>query len=216
MVARKPQQARSQTRRDGLLKAAAELIAEGGIDAVTHRAVATRAGLPPSTTGYFFDSIDDLTAEALRVYTERAVAEYVELRRSAIQDDGGDSDRLIRAVARRRSAPEEALSQVSLYLEANRNLKLRVAVTNALDGYRHFAAESLAAVGLPRAEAVGPAFVALFDGFTLHELARPDAPKSDEGLIEAVDALLVGFLLDEEERRAIKSRLLAMPDQQAV
>ncbi len=40
---------------------------EGGFDAVRHRAVARRAGLPLASTTYYFDSLDDLTACAVEL-----------------------------------------------------------------------------------------------------------------------------------------------------
>ena len=56
----KAHRASAQRRRVALLEAAAELAAETGAGAVTHRAVAARAGVPLSTTSYFFSSIDEL------------------------------------------------------------------------------------------------------------------------------------------------------------
>jgi DNA-binding transcriptional regulator YbjK len=58
-------QERSRLRRDELLAAAIELFSVGGSRAVTHRAVAARAGLPSATTTYYFESIDQLIREAL-------------------------------------------------------------------------------------------------------------------------------------------------------
>ena len=47
------------------MSAAAELLAEGGFEAVRHRAVARRAGLPLASTTYYFSSLDDLIARAV-------------------------------------------------------------------------------------------------------------------------------------------------------
>jgi DNA-binding transcriptional regulator YbjK len=47
------------------VSAAAELLAEGGFEAVRHRAVARRAGLPLASTTYYFSSLDDLMARAV-------------------------------------------------------------------------------------------------------------------------------------------------------
>lgn len=38
---------------------------EGGFDAVRHRAVADRAGLPLASTTYYFESLEDLVVEAV-------------------------------------------------------------------------------------------------------------------------------------------------------
>ena len=54
-------------RREHIVRATLELIGERGTDAVTHRAVAERAGLPLSATTYWFDSKEELISEALRL-----------------------------------------------------------------------------------------------------------------------------------------------------
>jgi DNA-binding transcriptional regulator YbjK len=48
-----------------LVAAAAELLLEGGFDAVRHRSVATRAELPLASTTYYFESLEDLIARAV-------------------------------------------------------------------------------------------------------------------------------------------------------
>ena len=52
-------------RQYALVSAAAELLCEGGFDAVRHRAVARRAGLPLASTTYYFSSLDDLIVKAV-------------------------------------------------------------------------------------------------------------------------------------------------------
>jgi len=52
-------------RQYALVAAAAELLCEGGFDAVRHRAVARRAGLPLAATTYYFSSLDDLIVKAV-------------------------------------------------------------------------------------------------------------------------------------------------------
>jgi len=47
------------------VSAAAELLCEGGFEAVRHRAVARRAGLPLASTTYYFSSLDELIAAAV-------------------------------------------------------------------------------------------------------------------------------------------------------
>lgn len=57
---------KGERRRQLLVDAAAQLLAEGGFDAVRHRAVAERAGLPLASTTYYFSSLDDLVSAAVR------------------------------------------------------------------------------------------------------------------------------------------------------
>ncbi|MEJ1089498.1 TetR family transcriptional regulator [Microbacterium sp. Mu-80] len=55
-----------ETRRRAIVSAAAELIVEIGVGAVTHRLIAARAGVPLGATTQYFATLDDLRAEALR------------------------------------------------------------------------------------------------------------------------------------------------------
>jgi len=56
---------KGERRRYALVSAAAELLCEGGFDAVRHRAVARRAGLPLASTTYYFSSLDELVENAV-------------------------------------------------------------------------------------------------------------------------------------------------------
>lgn len=56
---------KGERRRRALIAAAAQLLAEGGFDAIRHRAVAERAELPLASTTYYFSSLDDLIAAAV-------------------------------------------------------------------------------------------------------------------------------------------------------
>lgn len=60
----------SPSARTRILRATLELIAEGSVDAVTHRAVAARAGVSPGSTTHHFATRDDLIREAFRHYLQ--------------------------------------------------------------------------------------------------------------------------------------------------
>lgn len=82
---------KGERRRYALVSAAAELLAEGGFEAVRHRAVAGRAGLPLASTTYYFSSLDDLIARAVE---HTAMIEVAQLRSR------------VTALSRRRRGPE--------------------------------------------------------------------------------------------------------------
>jgi len=63
-------QPRGIRRRADLLRAAVQLLTEGGFAAVTHRAVAQRADLPLAATTYYFASRDQLLAQAFSLLVE--------------------------------------------------------------------------------------------------------------------------------------------------
>ena len=56
---------KGERRRAALVAAAADLLRTGGFDAVRHRAVAEKAGLPLASTTYYFGSLDDLVVAAV-------------------------------------------------------------------------------------------------------------------------------------------------------
>ncbi|WP_314036708.1 TetR family transcriptional regulator [Dietzia sp. CH92] len=60
-------------------RAAADLIAEGGVEALTHRAVAARAGVAVGTTTRYFATIDDLRRHALEYLADRVDRDLAEL-----------------------------------------------------------------------------------------------------------------------------------------
>jgi DNA-binding transcriptional regulator YbjK len=65
---------KGERRRAALVEAAAELLIEGGFDAIRHRAVAERAGLPLASTTYYFDSLDELVTAAVEHHSLLEIA----------------------------------------------------------------------------------------------------------------------------------------------
>ncbi|RLK60393.1 TetR/AcrR family transcriptional regulator [Actinokineospora cianjurensis] len=65
---------KGERRRHALVAAAVELLIEGGFDAVRHRAVAERAGLPLASTTYYFESLDELIGAAIEQHGRAELA----------------------------------------------------------------------------------------------------------------------------------------------
>jgi DNA-binding transcriptional regulator YbjK len=65
---------KGERRRQALIESAARLLEEGGFEAVRHRAVADRAGLPLASTTYYFDSLDALVTAAVEHLTRAELA----------------------------------------------------------------------------------------------------------------------------------------------
>src|SRR5436309_11766607 len=65
---------KGERRRQELVTAAAALLRSGGFDAVRHRAVAERAGLPLASTTYYFDSLEDLVTAAVEHHSKAELA----------------------------------------------------------------------------------------------------------------------------------------------
>jgi DNA-binding transcriptional regulator YbjK len=82
---------KGERRRQQLVTAAAELLRSGGFDAVRHRAVAERAGLPLASTTYYFASLDDLVTAAVERTSRDELAEgRAQLDRSSEAADPGE------------------------------------------------------------------------------------------------------------------------------
>ena len=68
---RRGQQARALEKKRLILDAAAELMLEDSLRGVTHRQVATRAGVPVGSIGYYYNTREELVATAIARLSER-------------------------------------------------------------------------------------------------------------------------------------------------
>jgi TetR/AcrR family transcriptional regulator, regulator of biofilm formation and stress response len=179
---RPTRQARGERRRDAILDAALRVIADDGVSAVTHRAVAAEARVPLSSTTYYFESLDELLEGALLKFVNTETE-----RLTAVAERLGDTELEPLETARlfRAELEEGSVAQFELYLEASRRPQLREVARRCLDLYASVADSALRASGAEQPEAYARAFVALFDGYGLHRIASGD----DQGFEEALMAL---------------------------
>ncbi|MCL1140689.1 TetR/AcrR family transcriptional regulator [Shewanella pneumatophori] len=70
-VGRQSNRSDGQARRVAILEATLKLIVKEGIRGVRHRAVATEAQVPLSSTTYYFDDIKDLISDSLTYFAEK-------------------------------------------------------------------------------------------------------------------------------------------------
>jgi TetR/AcrR family transcriptional regulator, regulator of biofilm formation and stress response len=197
----RPQQARSRARRDQLLRAAASLLAEGGVKAVTHRSVAERAGVPVASTTYYFDSIDQLAAEALRLTTEERVDQldaFVDLATESPPPAGEVGRRFLAEVVSRPTA--DIVAQLEVYLEAARNSEMQPTAQAAIEAFERVAQHALDRTGPRDDRGIAVAISALVDGFAIHRLVRPLPPERElEIMLLALRALFVAHTADDDE-----------------
>jgi DNA-binding transcriptional regulator YbjK len=190
--------------------AARELLAESGVKAVTHRAVAERAGLPLASTTYYFESIDQLTDEALRTATDVRVRELTrfttEVPTPAKPDDLGRA--FLTTVISRPVA--DILAQLEVFLEGARTAEMRPAAAEAIEAFERVSEAALDAVGPPNDRGIAIALAALIEGLAVHRLARPLPRERElEIVLLAVRALLVAHLATDEEIDSWVDRLHA-------
>lgn len=69
-------QQRGEARRDAILRATWGVILRDGVRGVRHRAVATAAGVPLSSTTYYFKDIQDLLVQSFELFAEESVERF--------------------------------------------------------------------------------------------------------------------------------------------
>ncbi|MGV9669724.1 TetR/AcrR family transcriptional regulator [Gordonia sp. NPDC003504] len=182
---------RSRQRRQKLLDATIEIMAEQGLAAVTHRAVAAAAGLPASSTSYFFESIDELMGEAVSEAMDREVARLGALEGAV--GEGSSTRRLIDSFVDfiRNEDDPHTIAQFEIYLYASRKPELRERVVAIINATRDVAGRALRAGGVHNPLAAH-AMLAMIDGFSLHRIADPGG-EDLEGLLLGLRALMVGL-----------------------
>ncbi|MFZ3025771.1 TetR/AcrR family transcriptional regulator [Pseudomonas sp.] len=188
----RPRRARGELRRQQLLDAAVELLLESGIGAATHRAIASRAGVPAASTTYFFPSIDALIAEALSGVLKHELQKLEQLQQR-IDSEGLSADAAIDAFVELAMTSSQAsiAAQFEMYVAASRRPVLRAQTGQIFDASRTVAANVLERLGFADL-AAAEALTAMIDGYALHRLAYPD--RVDATLLrQGLQALLAGF-----------------------
>ncbi|WP_433226812.1 TetR/AcrR family transcriptional regulator [Microtetraspora malaysiensis] len=130
---RKPQE-RALRRKEALVEAAVTLLGEGGFTAVTHRAVAERAGIPLAATSYYFTSRDELVARAFAVLVERDLR----LMRASLTEEAATGSLVELAQAFLRAYASDRGRQLGLwelYLQAGREPALQDIARSWTDGW---------------------------------------------------------------------------------
>jgi DNA-binding transcriptional regulator YbjK len=200
---------KGQRRRQELLGAAAELAAERGFAAVTHRAVAERAGVSPASTTYYFPTIGDLVATSLAELQAFLAAEIEASVQRSLADGTAPADLIDRfATALVELGGNVVLAQYEIYLNGRRDATLRDSAAAALGGFTRAATTLLEAFGAPDPEPYARAMVGVVDGLMLHHLARP-TPDDLAMLEHAIRAVAIAALMTEDEHARWDARLKA-------
>jgi AcrR family transcriptional regulator len=181
--------------RERILQATLRVIAEDGLDAVTHRAVAARAGVSPGSTTHHFSSRDDLVRESFRYYLregEVAIRELLADAPAGIDPIPLVQQRLAAMVAREFThGLVRAEYELLLHAVADAELAAEVRAWEA----RMVAvfAESLEAAGVARPMRSARTLLNLVRGYELESLLDPSLTVADfeERLAPVLTALAV-------------------------
>lgn len=200
-------QGRSRQRRDELLAAAIELFADGGSRAVTHRAVARAAGLPPATTTYYFASIEDLLREALAAHMQQWMSDIENLTRLEPGEGFGldDGTTMVSQVFGERT-PEVARLHLAIFLAATQDPALRDAATEALRSFEQLGVRVLSSLGVDDPEPLAAAAIALIAGSAFRRQCDQYSDHEEARIVtSAIRGLVAAHVLgDEKVARALK------------
>lgn len=185
-------------RRDDLIAAALDLVAEGGPQAATVRAIAGRAGVSPGLIRHYFASKDDLTREAYRHLMTRMIHQAEEAAASSAVDPVGRLSAFVSSSLRPPVVDSVAVGVWAGFLyETRRDPSLRDVHSATYLGFRDVLQGLIA--DLPRnatsehlrADAI--AYNAVIDGLWLEASMLPESFAPGE--IERIGLASVGALL---------------------
>ena len=186
---------KGERRRYALVSAAADLLCEGGFDAVRHRAVARRAGLPLASTTYYFSSLDDLIANAV----EHSGAREAEQLRSRVatlsrRRRGAEStaDVLVDLLVGEANGSEQLISRYERYIACARQPGLRDIARRTLQQRTEAVVEVVERSGRSVRSELLTALVCAVDGAVVAALVGDgDGPRATARatLIDVIDVL---------------------------
>lgn len=189
---------KGEARRTAIVTAAADLALDEGLQAVTHRAVASRAGVPLAATTYYFSSRADLLAQGLAAAAE---AELARARVAAAREPGGeDPVRVLAELLLDVVVGLDRLSSRTLHgyyarlLEGGRVPEVAAVVRTWQAGLRALLGEFLAAE--PGGARIAPrTALALVDGLVVAALGEGEVDREDlvGGLADAVRPMCPGL-----------------------
>jgi DNA-binding transcriptional regulator YbjK len=183
---------RGAARREAILRAAIALVGEEGPDALTHRAVAERAGVALSATTYWFSSKDEIFREAVAL----AAAEEVERLERLVLDlaprhvtPAGWARALSEALAADLAEPARPVAMFEFVLEASRQPELQEQVLRWEAAHLRLAEAGLRAAGSDDPQTDAHLVVAAVTGLMLGQLTTPQPDFERKVLTPALERL---------------------------
>jgi DNA-binding transcriptional regulator YbjK len=186
---------RGAARREALLDAVLQVVADEGVDAVTHRRVADVAGLPLASTTYWFESKEHLLTAALERAAERDIERRVGFLREAPERPSDPLDLVVAAILdpiedEGPTSRSLLLATYALMLEAARRPALREATQRWTDAYWDALSPLLAAAGSRDPRSHAQLVVGAADGLLVSQLATGDASDLAPQLRRLAEALV--------------------------
>jgi TetR/AcrR family transcriptional regulator, regulator of biofilm formation and stress response len=161
-----------------LLQTTLRLIADEGIDAVSHRSVADAAGVSLGSTTYWFTSRQDMLRQALEHFA-RLEIETLREHLAGVLGTRLSRKRLVDEftallLPQLGEARWRTVAQYAFLEEAARQPELEAVCREWTQAWQQALAEMFTSLGAPSPELEARMFLAMLDGLLLGQLAAPD------------------------------------------
>lgn len=151
-----------------------------GIDAVTHRSVASEAALPLAATTYYFANVDELVAEAARVvsreWLDRVTADVRSMPRRR-RNPRTTAEVCVRLALGDAADTPSLLWRCESYIEAHRHSALRGVIAESNAALESLLTQALARCGFESEPEDARLMLAAIDGAVLHAIAKRTDPR---------------------------------------
>lgn len=156
--------------RTRLLDAAIELIAEGGMHALTHLKVAERAGLPKGATSNVFRTREALVVGVCEYMVTQELTPATEAFAVRDTDELAESLHRLYVVLTTGEHRTVTLARLALFEEAGHNDTVRAALTTGRSTFAQVLHASLAALGAPDPRLATDALIVTVQGLFVQHL----------------------------------------------
>jgi DNA-binding transcriptional regulator YbjK len=164
------------TRREQLLDSAITLLGEGGMHALTHRAVDGRAGLPAGSTSNHFRTRDALLDAVVERFAARERAAWEEIALRMYPTTALELAQVLVTAAKAATGRLRTLTlaRYAILVEAGTHPALRARLTATGAQVNAWFMTWLRVAGSTDPERDGPIIMNHYTGVVLHDLAMPD------------------------------------------
>ena len=190
-----------ETKVDAILYATLSVIADGGVDSVTHRRVAKEAGLPVGSLTYYFESRHHMIREAFKRFLQDAIR----AKRSFEDQLGGLTlENFVRVMVETSETDRELpywKAEQELWVHAGRDETLAREVTAITRETSATFAELLESAGIPRPMQAAATIQGVISGYELQRLLNPDISVSvlEDRLNLTLEALIAASTADGQK-----------------
>lgn len=164
--------------REALIDAALEVLVDGGLKAVTYRAVATRAGVTHGLVRYHFRSLDALVRAAVHKAAHRSI------RITSLESEDGGIDGFAAGLADNvRTEPGQHAMMYEIAMESLRRPDLGAEMRTVYDNYISAVRGELERAGITeQADTLARVVFAALDGLVLQQLILDRPGAAEEGI----------------------------------